>query len=82
MKLVLTAAAISAGLGAGIGVVSTTNFRPVISQLAYSLASGIILGSNVGSYLSGLTPTDVESRVKASRYASNVIADPKSVDDE
>jgi hypothetical protein len=52
------------------------------SEVARGLIGGIILGVNVGPYLSGLIPAHIESRVTASGFAPPQPADSYSVADE
>jgi hypothetical protein len=78
-----------AALVAAIGAATTRTpespwpeIKVVASEVARSLISGIILGANVGPYLSGLVPAHIESRMTASGYAPAQAADPYSVADE
>jgi hypothetical protein len=59
---------------AGFGFAATLETKQsdvgvVVSEVASSIVSGIILGSNVWAHPAGAVPTDVESRVTASGYA-------------
>ena len=68
MKQILIAAALVAGIGCtAIAIDFRTDAKPVGSELARALISGIILGANIGPYQS---PAHIESRVAASGYAS------------
>jgi hypothetical protein len=49
---------------------SRRDINSVAAELGHSLIDGIILGGNVGPYLSGLGPAHIKSRVAASAYAS------------
>ena len=83
MKPALTAALVA---GIGFTTPSTTesprNIMVIASEMASSLIGGIILGANVGPYLSGLLPAHIASRVAASGYAPARNADPPSDTDE
>jgi hypothetical protein len=67
---------IAAALAAGAAVATThategsrPDIKVIASEVARGLIGGIILGANVGPYLSGLIPAHIESRVTASGYA-------------
>jgi hypothetical protein len=85
MKQILTAAALVACI-----VVATTHategsrrdIKIIASELARGLIGGIILGVNVGPYLSGLIPAHIEARVTASGYAPVQDLDSYTVADE
>jgi hypothetical protein len=84
MKPVLSAAALVAGIG--LTTMSATHsshdIKVIASEVASSLIGGIILGGNVGPYLTGLVPAHIESRVTASAYAPAQTIDPSSITDE
>jgi hypothetical protein len=61
---------------------SRRDIKILASEMARGLIGGIILGVNVGPYLSGLIPAHIESRVTASGYAPPQPADSYSVADE
>jgi hypothetical protein len=85
MKPVLTAAALVAGIGFATTHPTESSWRDIkviASEVADSLISGIILGANVGPYLSGLVPAHIESRVTASGYAPAQVTDSYSAADE
>jgi len=75
--------ALTAALVAGVSFATTSGIDTcaVVSELGRSLVRGIILGANVGPYLSGLTPGHIESRVTVSGYGSNRTTDPDSAED-
>jgi hypothetical protein len=80
---------IAATLVAGIAVATThategsrRDLKIIASELGHGLIGGIILGVNVGPYLSGLIPAHIESRVTASGYAPVQPLDSYSVADE
>jgi hypothetical protein len=85
MKPILIAAALVACI-----VVATTratdgsrhDIKIIASEVARGLIAGIILGANVGPYLSGLIPAHIESRVTASGYAPAPPPDSYSLADE
>ena len=67
---------IAAALVAGVAVAATwategsrRDISIIASEVARGLIAGIILGANVGPYLSGLIPAHIESRMTASGYA-------------
>ena len=70
-KVLMVVAAFVAGFGFATtldtDIQATT--RVVMSEVASSVVSGIILGSNVWAHPPGGVPADVESRVRASGYA-------------
>jgi hypothetical protein len=80
--------ALTAALVAGIGFTTAStaesprDIKVIVSEVARSLIGGIILGANVGPYLSGLFPAHIESRVTASGYAPDLTTDPPSDADE
>src|SRR5215475_12652346 len=61
---------------------SRHDVKIIASEIARGLIGGIILGVNVGPYLSGLIPAHIESRVTASGYAPAPPLDAYSVADE
>ncbi|HMA71087.1 MAG TPA: hypothetical protein VKP67_06315 [Xanthobacteraceae bacterium] len=81
MQQVLTGAAFVAALGFPTTI--ETGLRPdaraIASEVAHGLIRGIILGSNVWAYSSGLVPAHIESRVTASGYALAPATDRYSV---
>jgi hypothetical protein len=83
MKPALTAALVA---GLGFSTTSTAesprDIKVIASEVARSLISGIVLGANVGPYLSGLLPAHIESRVTASGYAPAPTTNPPSNADE
>jgi hypothetical protein len=80
--------ALTAALVAGIGFTTTStaesprDIKVIVSEVSRNLIGGIVLGANVGPYLSGLLPAHIESRVTASGYAPASITDPPSNADE
>jgi hypothetical protein len=80
--------ALTAALVAGIVFTTTSttesprHIKVIASEMASSLIGGIILGANVGPYLSSLLPAHIESRVAASGYSPAQNADPASDADE
>lgn len=85
MKPVLLAAALVAAIGAATTRATTgawPDINVIASEVAHSAISGIILGANVGPYLSSLVPAHIESRVTASGHAPNQTTDSYSVADE
>jgi hypothetical protein len=48
---------------------SQLDIKFVASEIGRSLIDGIILGGNVGPYLSGLNPARIKSQLTASDYA-------------
>jgi hypothetical protein len=61
---------------------SPRDIRTTASEVAHGLIAGIILGANVGPYLSGLIPAHIESRMTASGYAPAPPPDSYSAADE
>jgi hypothetical protein len=61
---------------------SPRDIRTIASEVANGLIAGIILGANVGPYLSGLIPAHIESRMTASGYAPAPPPDSYSAADE
>jgi hypothetical protein len=61
---------------------SRRDIKIIASEVARGLIGGIILGVNVGPYLSSLMPAHIESRVTASGYAPSAPLDPYAVADE
>jgi hypothetical protein len=85
MKQILTAAALVACIAVATTHAtegSRRDIKTIASELARGLIGGIILGVNVGPYLSGLIPAHIESRVTASGYAPVQDLDSYSVADE
>lgn len=85
MKPVLLAVAFVAATGVATRHATEGSWRGIevtASEVARSLVSGIILGANVGPYLSGLVPAHIESRVTASGYAPAQTIDSYPVADE
>ena len=76
--------ALIAALVAGVSFTTTsgTDTRAIVTELARSLIGGIILGANVGPYLSVLTPAHIESRVTVSGYVPARTTAVDSADDE
>jgi hypothetical protein len=88
-KMLTAAAALVAGTGVATAIFATTtetdlqpDAKVIASEVARSLITGIILGSNVGPYQSTLVPAHIESRVTASGMASAPTADRYSVASE
>lgn len=88
MKPVLLAVAFVAATGVATRHATEGSWRDIhgievtASEVARSLISGIILGANVGPYLSGLVPAHIESRVTASGHAAAQTIDSYPVADE
>jgi hypothetical protein len=85
MKPILIAAALVACVAVATTYATEGSRRDIsiiASELARGLIAGIILGANVGPYLSGLIPAHIESRVTASGYAPVPPPDSYSVADE
>jgi hypothetical protein len=73
MKAILVAAALAAGVAVAATHAtegSRRDIKIIASEVVRGLIGGIILGANVGPYLSGLIPAHIESRVTASGYTS------------